>query len=340
MKRNFYVSLAGALVLALGLAISTSAQGRTTTTAEAAGQLPPLPASDGVMFVEMRRLLTEVMPRVLADDPARAASINADIDLFKTRTGIDARAFERVAVGVRFTNPSPEVTKIDHVVAIANGTFNAGALAAAGRLASKGQYQETKHGGKTVYVFNINERIKIFGVSPRMNVTNLAMSVLDRNTLAVGEPEAVRAAIDASTGRGRISPALVALARSNPNAVVGFGANMPQSLLKKVEGLGNPELERAVMSIKQFYGSLSPSANGFDVLATMRAADADSARNLSDTVTALKSLAAFAVSQLSGERRRLAESAVQSLKIEVQGTDVNLRLSFAQTDIATMLRVF
>lgn len=291
------------------------------------------------MFVDMRRLF-EAMPRVLAGDPAKLAAVNADIEEFKTRTGLDARAFERVAIGVRFTNPSESITKIDHVVAIANGTFNAGALAAAGRLASKGQYQESKHGGKTVYVFTLNDHIKLFGIAPRLSVKQLGMSVLDANTLALGDPEAVRAAIDAQGGRGRISPALVALAQNNPNAIVGYGANLPQSLLKKAEGLGNPEIEKSVAAIRQLYGSLSPSANGFDVFTTLRAATADDARNLGDTVTALKTLGSIAVAQLSGEKRKLAENGLDSLQINTQGTDVQLKLNFAQSDILTMLRVF
>jgi hypothetical protein len=346
MRRNFYVSLLALAVSALALMIPANAQqtrsGAQKSPAASAGAVVPLPESDGVMFVDMRRLLTEAMPQVLAGDPARLAQVNADIEQFKQRTGIDARSFDRLAVGVRFTNPSADVTKIDHIVAIANGSFNPGVLAAAGRIAAKGKYQETKHGGKTVYVFNLNEQIKMFGIL-KMRVGELAMSVLDANTLVVGEPAGVRAAIDASTGRGRISPEIVALARRNPNAIVGFGANMPQSLVGKVEEFGSDEVARSVASIRQLYGSLgtaTATSGGYESLLVMKTATADDARSLGNVVEALKPMASFAAAQLTGDKGKLVQKLAQGLKVQTEGNEVLLRLDFAQTDVAMMLRVF
>lgn len=343
MRRNFYVSLLALACVASALTLRADAQTRSgagqRTPAASAGQVVPLPESDGVLFVDMRRLLTEAMPRVFADDAARVAQVNADIEQFKQRTGIDARSFDRLAVGVRFTNPSPDVTKIDNIVAIANGSFNPGLLVAAGRLAAQGRFQETKHGGKAMYVFNLSEQIKIFGIL-KMRVGELAVSVLDANTLAVGEPAGVRAAIDASAGRGRISPAIVALARRNPNAIVGFGANVPKSLVGQVEGFGSDEVAKSVASIRQVYGSLGTTNVGFDSLIVMRTATPDDARRLTNVVEALKPMASFAAAQLSGEKGKLAQKIAQSLKVQTEGSDVSLRLDFAQTDVAMMFRVF
>ncbi|HEX8475632.1 MAG TPA: hypothetical protein VF666_16535 [Pyrinomonadaceae bacterium] len=345
MRRNFYVSLLALALSALALVIPANAQqtrsGAQRSSAANAGAVVPLPESDGVMFVDMRRLLTEAMPQVLAGNPTKLAEVNADIEQFKQRTGIDPRSFDRLAVGVRFTNPSADVTKIDHIVAIANGTFNPGVLAAAGRIAAKGKYQETKHGGKTVYVFNLAEQIKMFGIL-KMRVGELAMSVLDANTLVVGEPAGVRAAIDANAGRGRINPEIVALARRNPNAIVGFGANMPQSLVGKVEEFGSDEVARSVASIRQLYGSLGTSAtpSGYESLLVMKTATADDARSLGNVVEALKPMASFAAAQLTGDKGKLVQKLAQSLKVQTEGNEVLLRLDFAQTDVAMMLRVF
>lgn len=341
MKRNFYVSLVTLAFAASALILTATAQTGQRAAAQAgAGQVVALPESDGVMFVDMRRLLTEAMPRVFGSDATKLASVNADIEAFKQRTGIDPRSFDRLAVGVRFTNPSADVTKIDHIVAIASGSFNPGVLVAAGRIAAKGKFQEAKHAGKTVYIFNLSEQVKMFGIL-KMRVGELAVSVLDANTLAVGEPSGVRAAIDASTGRGRISPELVALARRNPSAIVGFGANMPRSLVGQVEGFGSDEVARSVASIRQTYGSLGTTAGGgFDSLIVMRTGAAEEARSLAKVVEALKPLASFAAAQMTGERGQLAQKFAQGLKVQTEGNEVLLRLDFAQTDIATMLRVF
>ena len=348
MKRNLFASaltlLAAIIVIVPAANAQTNRQASGTTKVKpatdtaVAAQIVPLPASDAVMFVDVRRLLTEAMPRALASDPAKLAQVNAEIDNFKARTGIDARAFERIAVGARFVSPSAGVTKIDHVVAVANGTFNAGALAAAGRLASKGKYQEVKHGGKTINIYSLNEQVKLFGLL-NMRISDMATAVLDANTLAVGDPAGVRAAIDAQAGSNRVSPEMVMLARRNPNAIIGFGGSVPPALAQNLD-LGNEEIAKSIASIREFYGSLGTTNDGFDMLTVLRTATTGDAKNLSDTLAALKQLAPLFLSQLSGDKGKLAQSAIDSLKVTAQGTEVQLSLAFAQTDIATMVRVF
>jgi len=359
MKKNFYVSMFTFLVGAFFACASvsdaqttrrqqTGNKGKATTTATAtmtispadASLTLPMPASDALMFVEVRRLLNEGLPRALASDPAKLMEVNADIEQFKQRTGLDARAFERVAIGVRFTNPTPDVTKIDHIVAVARGTFNMNALVGAGREAAKNQSQEIKHGGKTIYVFSVNSEMKLFGLF-NMRVRELALTAIDANTLVIGEPTEVRAAIDASTGRGRIASELVLLARRTPDAIVGFGSQVPRTLLAKVEGFGNDEVARSVASIRQMYGSLGANATeGFDVLTVLRTATEADARTLNSTIDALKPLASFAVAQMKGEKGKLAQSALQSLRVTTQGNEVSLNLKLAQNDLAMMLRAF
>lgn len=353
MKRNLFASALALLTATLVAASSANAQTTTQGTAQASGttkvkpaidsaaipaQTVPLPASDAVMFVDVRRLLTEAMPRALAGDAAKLAQVNAEIDNFKARTGIDARAFDRVAVGARFNSPSAGVTKIDHVVAVGHGTFNAGALAAAGRIAAKGKYQEVSHDGKTINVYSLNEQVKLFGLL-NVRVSDLATAVLDSNTLAVGDLAGVRAAIDAQGGRGRVSPEMVMLAQRNPNAIIGFGGNVPTAVTQNLD-LGNEEIAKSIASIREFYGSVGTTNDGFDMLTVLRTATAGDAKNLGDTLAALKQLAPLFLSQLSGDKGKLAQSALDSLKITAQGTEVQLSLALAQTDVAMMVRVF
>jgi len=77
--------------------------------------------------------------RSTADRPrcrsGKAAQINTDIAKFKTRTGVDPLALDRVVLGMRYTYPSPNITKVQ-TVAVARGTFDAKAVAAAGRASS------------------------------------------------------------------------------------------------------------------------------------------------------------------------------------------------------------
>ncbi len=344
MRKNFYASFLAFVIAftvvgssAAGQARRSSAPALIYTRAAAPAQVVPLPASDAVMFVDVRRLLTEAIPRALAGNPAKLAEVTAEIDKFRARTGIDARSFDRVAIGVRLTSPSPNRTKLEPV-AVAHGTFNPGAFVAAGRLASKGRYQEQQYSGKTIYVFTLNEQVKLFGLF-NMRLSDVAVAALDANTLAIGKPESVRAAIDTSAGRGRVSPEMVTLATRNPNAIIGFGGNLPASMTRGLD-LGNEEIAKSIASIRQFYGSVGSTANGFDMLTVLRTGSATDARNLSDTLTAVKQLAPLFVSRLSGDKGKLAQNAIDSLKVGAQGNEVQISLELAQTDVTTLVRVF
>ncbi|HEV2765097.1 MAG TPA: hypothetical protein VGV38_19095 [Pyrinomonadaceae bacterium] len=335
-KGNFYA--AGLAVVLLALAVSAHAQrrGAARTGPAAPASDVSLPASDAVAVVDMRRLLNEAVPRAFGQDPARLAQVNADIDRFKTQTGVDARAFERVHVGARFVAADPDSFKLDHVVAVADGTFDPAALVAAGREAARGNHREERHAGKTIHVFTVNQRLKLFGVLPEMNVREFALAVLDSDTAAVGDLAAVRAALDAQAGRGRVSAALLALARQNPSAVLGFGANAPPALARAASGLGG-EVERSLSSIRQFYGSLATTQTGFDLLVSARTPTAADARRLVDTLKALKTLGDFAAAQRTGDRGEAMRRALANVRITPQGPDAQIRLDIPAGDLPMLL---
>jgi len=132
------------------LQIDSNAQTRARTSAQPAPNLlASLPESDAVAQIRVRRLINDVMPRLLAGNPAKLAQANADIDQFKTRTGVDPRAFDQIALSVRYSYPSEGITKLQ-TVGLAKGSFNPGAIVAAGRLAANGKYRDEKYQGKTI----------------------------------------------------------------------------------------------------------------------------------------------------------------------------------------------
>ncbi len=326
----------------LGLAAFASSQ--TTKPASALSPatgdlLTALPASDAVATVDIKRLLTDAMPRALDSNPTRLAEANAEIDRFKTRTGIDLRSFDRMAVGARFDDKSSAVTEASKV-AIAHGSFDAGAIVAAGRLAAKGKYREEKYEGKTVYIFTLDQQVKLLGLM-NMRITDLAVTSLDANTLAMGDPAGVRAAIDASQGRSRVSPELVALATRNPNALIGFAANMPPSASQNIN-IDNDEITKNIDSIKQGYGWVGMTPTGFDMMAVARTSSADQAQSLRDTIAAAKQLAGMLASHVSrsSDKGKLVENALNNMKVVIQGSEVQVKLELAQTDIATLVRGF
>lgn len=333
--RHYWVATLGVVVLLFG---SGLAQRRNTTVTKSAPSiLATLPASDAVALVKLRRVLDEVVPKILATNPGKLAEVNSEIEKFKTRTGLDPRSFDELALGLRYSYPSEGVTRV-HTVAIARGSFDPKAMVAAGRVAANGKYREEKYQGTTIYVFTLDQRMRLLGLLD-VRIGELAVAPIDANTLALGEPERVRSAIDAKRNNGDVNSALTALATQDPNAILGFGGNISPALVQNI-GIGNDAIAADLANVKQMYGSFGMTAKDLEVLIAARTLDAGSARSLSDTAQELKQLGSFFISRLSGTKGALAKSALANLKITTQGNELQIRTAVAQSEVAPLIGRF
>lgn len=324
------------LAISGGLSIEGRAQTRNRNSAPAAPNLmSSLPDSDAVAQVKVRQLLTEAMPRILANNPAKLSEINASIDNFKDRTGLDPRMFQQLALGVRFSFPAEGVTKAQ-TVALANGSFSSAAMVAAGRVASNGKYREEKYHDKTIYVFTLDENMRLLGLFD-VRISELAAAPLDTNTLAIGDLSGVRAAIDVSRRRNTGANAeLIALASRDPNAVIGFGANMSEQLVENLD-IGNAPIAADLKALRQVYGSVGTTATDLQLFLAARAVNASAAKSLSDTLEGLKQFGALMVGRLSGAKGVLAKSALANMKIVADANELQIRTSVAQAEVGPLL---
>ena len=192
-----------ALITLVSSATFLGQRQRTAPAAAPSNIASYLPVSDGIAIIDVKRLLNETMPKVLGSDQAKLAQANAEIDKFKTRTGVDLRTFDRVAMGVRYTYPNGSTTKLE-TVAIAHGTFDAKTVLSSARTAANGKSREEKYRGATITVITVNDQIKLLGLW-NMDVGELAICPLDQNSLALGSLANVKAAIDA--GKAGRAPA-------------------------------------------------------------------------------------------------------------------------------------
>jgi hypothetical protein len=317
------------------LCLNSLAQTRSRTPAPAAPTLlSSLPESDAIAQVKINRLINEVMPKVLANSPAKLAEVNANMENFKNRTGLDPRAFEQLALGVRYTYPTEGVTKLV-TAGLARGTFSAGALVAAGRLASDGKYREEKYAGKTIYIFSLDESIRLFGVID-LKLRELAVSPIDTNTLAVGDPLSIRSVIDAAAGKKRNNTELIALATREPNAIVGFGGNISPQVIKNLD-LGNASFIGDLSGVRQAYGSVDTSEKNVNLFIAAKTVNADAAKNLGDTLEGLKMFGAMFIGRLTGAKGVLAKSALTNLTITTEANELKIRTAVAQADIGPLM---
>ena len=293
-----------------------------------------LPASDAVAIVDVKRMLSETMPSILGGDAAKLAQANAEIDKFKTKTGVDLRSVDRVAIGVHYSYPNAKATKLD-TVAIAHGSFDPRAIAASVRSVPNGNPREEKYHGATITIINVNDEVKLAGVWS-MRINELVVCVIDQNTIALGEPATVRAAIDAGKA-GRAPADLITLATRDQNAVMGFGANITRELLSKLE-LGNDTLAKDVSAIKQAYGSLDSAQGNVAMTLVARTDSAEATKNLGDTVEGLRQLGSIFTQRMTEPRKSLAESALNNLKVTPRGTELEIHTQVTAASLAALIK--
>ena len=334
MKRRL-LNLAIIILAAGASQAATQPQTRNRISAPApAGLLASLPQSDAVAQVKIRQLLNEALPQILANNSARLAEVTASIETFKTKTGLDPRMFEQVAFGMRFSYPSEGVTKVQ-TVALANGSFSPAAMVAAGRVASNGSYREEKYQGKTIYIFKLDQYVRVLGVFD-FRISELAAAPLDNNILALGDPTGVRAVIDATRQHKRANAELIALANRDPNAVIGFGANVTEQLIGNMD-IANAPIAADLATLRQVYGSVGTTEKNLELFLAARALNADAAKSLGDTLEGLKQFAALVVGRLSGAKGVLAKSALANMTIVTTANELQIRTAVPQADIGPLM---
>ncbi len=334
MKNIVLKSFALGLLLA-SVSVVTFAQTNRATSQPASTLLSSLPPSDGVALIKVRRVLDEAMPKLLAENPAQVAELNNELAQFKTQTGLDPRSFDEVALGFQFSHPAEAVTKI-RTVALARGTFNAGALVAAGRMAANGKYVEQQYQGKTIYVFTLDRQLRLFGMWD-VRLRDLAVTSINSNTLALGDLEAVKGALESTRSRKYANPDLVALASQDPTAIIGFGGNISEGLMQTLR-VKHSGIAREMTAVRKVYGSLGITNADLELMLAARTVDTYSAKNLGDTVEGLKALAALFVGRLPAAKESLARTALNNLKITTQGNDLQIRTAVAQAQVAPLIR--
>ncbi|HVG39366.1 MAG TPA: hypothetical protein VM870_08765 [Pyrinomonadaceae bacterium] len=310
----------------------------TTSAANISDALARLPASEAVMYFDVRRVLSEGLPRAFGNSDARLAAVNRDIEAFKTRTGLDAREFDTAAVSLKFTPRltslfPPRGTLQVNPVVIARGRFDANRIFAAGRDVAQNteavsrriaREKETSYKDIPIYTLKVGETVKVFGLID-LGESEIAIAALDANTLAIGKPQTVRAAIDANRGGKRVETELVQLAARTPTALMGFAGRVPGVVSSRID-LGDEELSRRFRSVRLVYGSVALAADSFEMLSVLRATDAGAAQELSGTITALQSFIPGLISQLPAAVGTFAAANARNIRIAAEGNEVIVRV--------------
>lgn len=279
--------------------------------------LTNFPDSQVVVYVNTQRILTEAAPRVVPQKKLDEAFEK----MKREAMGFDVRSVHHVAAGVRFRG-EPKPGAMPEFIVLVRGDFNAEALLSLVRMAMPEQMTEETYGSRTINIFKTSPPKKTAdgGAQPQADggapqppapFNELAVVAFDANTLAVGVPDYVRAAVDAeSKVEARLNEGLLDLATRNAGDLFSLVGNVPADLGKYLPGgvSQNAEATKILNSIKQVQASVGMTATDFSVQSIVRTDTPESAR---------------AVSGMIGIGLRLAETGIQK-ELE-KTTDVKKR---------------
>jgi hypothetical protein len=339
--RNILSLFAAALLLTSAMFVSGDTKNVSAQTGS--DLISQLPASDAVATMNLKRLLNDVMPQLLASQPAKLAELNAKIDEIKAKTGIDPRQFEQAAIGMNFIQGRAGAIEADPILLV-RGSFNAAGLLAAGKTAVKGKFRQEQIANTTVTIFTIPETAKKTGqndekvgqVIGQTMSGEFAIYPVDSNTLAVGKLAKVRSTLTNKTPGNHVSADLTTLINRNPTAVMSFAGNVPAGMPTSF-GMGNDQIGRILKSIRQMFGSIDMNDSAASLLLAARTGEATQAKELEESLLGLQMLGKGFLSSKADEKSQVISRLVENLKITRNLSEVQLQADLPKSDLNQLI---
>lgn len=336
-KRTSHTSLAlvfSSLILSATLFSSpTAAQSGGSAPASMMEAVNALPASDGVVLVNVQRLLREALPRVLP--PEEIAELNLLGEGARLQTGVDLQRLESIAVGIR-TQKLITSRRLPEYCFVLKGAFDSAQLLKTLRESGAGKFREEQYRGRSIYFFDLD---LILGVPPAAAfppfLRGVALSILDERTLVIGGHADVQRTVDAAEGQGRINPQLVKLATSAPGALISIaalGLKTKDPTLITTNWQTSDELTQALESIDQLSASLTMKAGSFEFLLLARTGNSRQAELLKNILLPLIHQAA---STIKDARLR---DIVDTLQVNTESNTLHARTEIPQALLATLVK--
>lgn len=352
MKRSPRRSIALSTLVILLLSTQAAAQGLVDAQ-RTRDALSTFPDSQAVLFVNIQKIVRDTLPRLVS--PKELQKFYSE----PQKIGFDVKGVEYAIVGMRLADPPPPNGIPDFVV-ILRGTFNSDSLLALGRFALDSQGVKSAsetHGSKTLDIVDLESLNKKPDVESDAGATSttsmpfkeIAATALDANTIVVGVPSYVKAAIDAAgSGQGRLDAGLIDLATRDENSLISLTADIPPSLMQYIEKSGMPknsEAEELIRSLKQISLSTGMTVLDYTIKTSLHTDTPEHASAISGFVKMGLAVAENGIREELKKKRganaqeaRSALAAIRTFTNTVEGNTLQLGFSVPQSTIAALVK--
>jgi hypothetical protein len=334
------------VLFVIALILATGAQAQDSKYV--AGTMPPpavaqdvstalsnLPDADSLIYINPRRILTEAAPRVLPEKDLE--SMRQGLAELKKSVGLDPANLDYLVFQIRFRKPGDDLKfSLPEFMIVASGDFDGAALMQLAREASKGKMRDETYGSKTLGLLTIDDVAKQAEKTPILkSLSEVAIALLNGDTIAIGTTAYVKAAVDAASGQGRINPDLLNSALRDPTVLVSSAGSPWTAFAKTFALLGtenNPRAPRCDVKLGDFYGSITMDATSFKLRYAMNADNPDTAK-------IIKSLLSMGLQEaVSAIKDSKAQSVLSSLVITPTETEVLIQADVSQQSVADFIR--
>ena len=331
--------------LALGQQTSTGSGATVTTRPVTTASVPApqnviaslanLPEADLLFFINPQRILNEVVPKVM---PAKdVEEMRKGFAMAKQMAGVDPTKVDYIVLAVRVKKPTGELNfQPPEIMAVASGDFSSDALMVLARMASQGKLREEKYGNKTLGLMTIDPVVKEAEKNPILKAfTEVGVVTLTPNSIAVGSPSYLRAAVDAGEGKDRITAETLNSLVRDANALVSV-AGRPFYAFAKAFGMHGTEVTarspKCDTRLGDFYASMTMDATNFMLRGVVNEDNPDTAKIFSNLFSGILRFA------LSNTKDPAVQSLANNIVIAAEGDEVVVRADLPQQMVIEMVK--
>ena len=297
--------------------------------------LANLPEADTLIYLNARRILNDAAPRLMSETDL--AGMRKAFENMNQFAGVDPTKLDFIVMAVRARKPTADLKFIPpEFMAVSSGDFKAESLITLARMASEGKLRDEKHGSRTISLMTIDPIAKESEKNPFLkSFSEVALVALSENSIAVGTPAYLRAAMDAADGTGRINMASLNSLLRDPSVLASVAGSPIESFAKSFGILGteaNPRPPKCESNLGNFYVAVSMDATNFLLRGAMGADNPDTANVMNNL---LSGLLRHASSQIPD---KIGQTVISSLQLAAKDNEVTLSADLPQQMVIDFIK--
>ena len=307
------------------------------THAQSSSPLAQLPEADTVIYLSPQKIFNEVAPKVMeATEITKMRAAFVDI---KRNIGMDPASVEYLAIAIRFNKPAADLSFVPpDVLTVAGGDFSADSLIALIGLYLQDKARTEKYGSKTLTIMKIDPIVEEAAKNPFLkSFAELGAVALNSNTIAFGNVNYLKAAIDATEGNGRLSSDTITSLLRNPNTLVSAAGSPLTAFAKSFGMLGTQAVARAPRcetKLGDFYAAITMEGTNFSLRGAMNADNPDTAKIINGLLAAMFQQAINYIP----EKEKETQSVLKGIRILPKESEVVFEADVPQSTVATFIR--